>query len=483
MEKNKINYNPPVPDVVRNYNNGTEYGAIGQNKSFGVFFEEYEPNLIGRRGVETYKEMADNDDIIGAILFAIEMLVRQVKFEIEPQGNTDKGKEAAEFVQSCMHDMQDGWQDVISEMLSFLPFGWSYHEICYKRRTGKNRNPQLNSKYDDGLIGWQKMPIRSQETLWRWEYDEHDNLAGMTQMAAPDFTIRTIPIEKSIHLRTKSRKNNPEGRSILRNAYRSYYFKRRMQEIEGIGVERDLAGLPMIQPPEDTNIWDPDDPDMVRMLAYSEKLVRNVRRDATEGIVLPHGWTFSLLNGGSRRQFEIGNIIERYDQRMAMTVLADFVLMGHQAVGSFALSSDKTELFSVAIGTYLDIICEAFNKQAISRLIDLNKSKFGDIEPPKMVHGDVEKDNITEISTYLEKMIGVGLIVPDENLAQYARRLGGIPEPVEGAPIPGTDEAIDIKNKLEGAKSEGEKTDDETNAEIAKRMLGRGMADGKDSIR
>ncbi|MGI6498023.1 MAG: hypothetical protein ACOX0U_04265 [Oscillospiraceae bacterium] len=63
--------------------------------------------------------------------------------------------------------------------------------------------------------------------------------------------------------RTKSRKGSPEGRSILRNAYRSWYFKRRIQEIEGIGIERDLAGFPTLTAPEGMNIWDEDDPDMV----------------------------------------------------------------------------------------------------------------------------------------------------------------------------------------------------------------------------
>lgn len=38
---------------------------------------------------------------------------------------------------------------------------------------------------------------------------------------------------------------------------------------------------------------------MARALAYAEKLVRNIRRDEKEGIVLPHGWTFSLVSGGS----------------------------------------------------------------------------------------------------------------------------------------------------------------------------------------
>ena len=49
--------------------------------------------------------------------------------------------------------------------------GWSFHEIVYKRRMGNTKNPTTKSKYTDGLIGWKKLPIRAQETLYRWEYD------------------------------------------------------------------------------------------------------------------------------------------------------------------------------------------------------------------------------------------------------------------------------------------------------------------------
>ena len=59
-----------------------------------------------------------------------------------------------------------------------------------------------------------------------------DSLIGMTQQPPPDYGLLTIPISKAMLFRTESAKDNPEGRSILRNAYRSWYFKRRIQEIE-----------------------------------------------------------------------------------------------------------------------------------------------------------------------------------------------------------------------------------------------------------
>lgn len=406
-----------------------EIGRIGQKRYGGTFYEEFLRELRGKKGIETYREMAENDDTIGAILFAVEMLIRQASWNVEPGGDTPKDKKAAEFVEQCMHDMQDTWTDTISEILSFLTYGWSFHEIVYKRRMGKTRDQKTRSKYNDGLIGWRKLPIRAQETLYQWEYDDEDNLIAMTQLPPPNYGLITIPMDKAMLFRTKSRKGNPEGRSILRNAYRSWYFKRRIQEYEGIGIERDLAGLPVFTAPEDIAIWDEDDPDMVKLRTGMEAMVQKIRVDELAGIVKPHGFEFELLNSGGSKQFDTNAIIQRYDTGMAMTVLADFIFLGHQQVGSFALSSDKTELFSMAIGAYLDIICETFNSQGIPQLIDVNGSHFDGItDYPKLAHGDIENADIQKLASYIKDMTGVGILVPDDGLEDYVREAAGLPE-------------------------------------------------------
>lgn len=406
-----------------------EYGRIGQNRWEGVFSEEFLPELAGRKGVQVYREMDRNDDTVGAIMFAIKLLVRHATWRVEPGGDSEKDKEAAEFVESCMNDMQSTWTDTVSEILSFLVYGWSFHEIVYKRRLGKTRNKNASSKYTDGLIGWQKLPIRSQDTLFRWEYDDKDNLLGMTQMPPPDYGLLTIPINKALLFRTESAKDNPEGRSILRNAYRSWYFKRRIQEIEAIGIERDMAGYPVIHAPEGIDIWDGEDPDMVKIYASLVAMVKNIRRNEHEGSVLPHGYELELLSSGGQRQFDTNAVISRYNTSIAMTVLADFLMLGHQQVGSFALSSDKTEMFSVAIGAFLDIICETFNSQGIPQLIDLNGIHFeGITDYPQLAHGEVEDVDITKLSTYIKDMTGVGIIIPDEELEDYVRKVAKLPE-------------------------------------------------------
>lgn len=464
-----------------------EIGRIGQRRYGGTIYEEFLHELRGTRGIEVYREMSENDDVVGAILFAIEMLVRQCDWNIEPGGDTAKDKEAAEFVESCMHDMQDTWTDTISEILSFLTYGWSFHEIVYKRRMGNTKNPTTKSKYTDGLIGWKKLPIRAQETLYRWEYDNEDNLLGMTQMPPPDFGTYTIPMSKALLFRTKSRKNNPEGRSILRNAYRSWYFKRRIQEIEGIGIERDLAGLPVMHAPAGLDIWDDAIDENKRTRIALENMVKSIRRDEMEGVVLPAGYELELLSSGGTRQFDTNAIINRYDTRIAMTVLADFIFLGHSETGSWALSSDKTELFAMAIGAFLDIICETFNSQGIPALIDINGEHFKCItDYPKMTHGDIEDADITKVSTFVKDMTGIGILVPDDGLEDYIRQVGNLPERTTD------DRTVDQRRKQQAEQNqppepetavgsdgndEGEEIPDNV-VEAAKRRLGRSGTNG-----
>lgn len=410
----------------------------------GSIYEEFLPELRGSKGVEIYREMSENDDIIGGILFAIKMMMRQVYFTIEPGGDTKEDEKAAEFVQQCMDDMQVTWADTLSDILTFLPYGWSYHEIVYKVRKGNNKDRRLHSKYDDGLIGWRKLPIRSQDTLFEWRYDEDNELEGMVQMAPPTYEPIFIPIEKALHFRTESRKESPEGRSVLRNAYRSWHFKKRMQEIEGIGVERNMAGFPVLKAPEGyEELWDPDDPDMVRMLAQAESIVTNIKVDQKMGVVLPPGWDLTLVStGAGKSAVDTNMIIERYDSRMAATVLADFILLGHQNVGSFALANSKTDLFSVAMGSFLDVICDVFNSQAIPRLINVNGDHFkGITDYPKMIHSDIESPDLAALGTFIKDMVGVGVLMPDEGMEDFLRRAANLPDRVDGGgyyPAPGS---------------------------------------------
>lgn len=220
----------------------TDRGATGLRHVGGFIRDELLRDLQGPQGMKILREMGDNDPVIGGFTFAIEQAIRQVDWKVIVADKSDDSKKYANFVDSCRLDMQQTWGDILTEALSCLPFGWSLLEVTYKIRRGAKDDAALSSRYEDGLVGWKAMGLRSQESMRKWLYDEvdRDKLVGMQQ-----FTIEKgmvdIPMSRCIHFRTKSLKNNPEGRSIYRNAYRPWYLKKRIEEVEGIVLEIVIA--------------------------------------------------------------------------------------------------------------------------------------------------------------------------------------------------------------------------------------------------
>jgi len=416
-----------------------EFGSTGLRRSGGTVFEEFLVNLRGQRGARIYREMADNDPTIGSMLFAIEKVITRLEWRIDPYSDNSKDgeissedKEVAAFVESCLHDMSESWDSTLSQMLSMLVFGFSYHEIVYKVREGDNENPQRKSKFNDGRIGWRKMPIRAQETLFRWMIDEDGGIQGMVQVDPSSGGTHYIPIEKSLLIRTSSQKNNPEGRSILRNAYRSWYFKRRIEEIEAIGIERDLAGLPVAYVPPEF-LSSTATAEQASVLATIQNIVTSIKRNEQEGIVMPSMYDdqghkvfdLVLLSSGGSRQFDTDKIIQRYDQRIAMSILSDFILLGSDRVGSYALGTSKMDLWSMSVDAIAKNIAEVMNQHAIPRLLKLNGMDVS--RAPYLTYGEVSHVDLNEIAGFVGNLVQTGAIVPDPKLEEYLRDLAGLP--------------------------------------------------------
>jgi len=411
----------------------TEIGINGIARNAGQVDDEILPELRGVRRSQAIRQMVSNDATIGALLFCIKMLVRQVDWRVDPGSEDATDTEAAEFISGALfEDMSSSWADTLSDIVSFLPWGWSLHETVYKRREGDSPDPSRRSRFTDGRIGWRKWPIRSQETLYRWQFDDTGGVQAMEQMAPPDYRVRIIPIDKALLFRTESNRGNPEGYSILRNAYRSWRMKTRIENLEGIGIERDLAGLPVAYlPPE---YMDPNATAAQRATYQAVKdLVAGIRRDEQEGVVMPMAYDangkplfdLKLLSSGGARQFNTNETINRYDHRILVSSLADFLLLGAEKVGSFALSSDKTDLFAVALGAWLDGICGVVNQHAIPRLLRLNGMTV--TSPPRLCHSDIESMPLDVVADYVTKLVNVGGITPDGSLEDHLRDLADLP--------------------------------------------------------
>ena len=90
-------------------NSFKEMGRLGQKRYGGFFYEEFLKELQGKKGVEVFREMSENDDVIGSILYAIEMLIRQATWNVQPAGSTPGRRSSG--IHIPMHGRHAGHMD------------------------------------------------------------------------------------------------------------------------------------------------------------------------------------------------------------------------------------------------------------------------------------------------------------------------------------------------------------------------------------
>jgi phage gp29-like protein len=118
------------------------------------------------------------------------------------------------------------------------------------------------------------------------------------------------------------------------------------------------------------------------------------------------------LGPSSQRQFMTGDIINRYNKMIAMTVLADFLMLGQDQTGSYALAETRNDIFSLSITSILDSVAETINSYAVPRLARLN----ADINPetlPKLTHGDIASSAGLDIANAISLLARGGVTIPD----------------------------------------------------------------------
>jgi hypothetical protein len=382
----------------------TEIGSPGLAEFSGQIQADF---LREWRGKEAYKranEMRLNSPIVGALLLSVEYSIRKVDwFFSSDQGHDDP---RLALLNEAREAMSLSWNDHIAEAVTFLPFGFSIFEIVYQ--------------VVGGQWLWKKFAPRGQDTVRAWKFDENGGLAGFVQSAAPKYTEVEISIEDLIIYRTRVERGNPEGRSILRTAWIPYYFAKHMQQTEAIGIERGLDGFPVVKLPVDATT---DESDANSDASKAAKIVRNIRNDEQAGIVLPFGWELDLMAPGSQSRLDADKVIRRYESRILMSTLSQFLMLGQEAVGSYALSSDQTSFFAMSMNAVADIVSETFTKYAIPRLLKLNGYDAQGLRLEHTPAGDVDLTKITDLLS----RAGANITWRPED-EMWLREVGGMPK-------------------------------------------------------
>lgn len=401
-------------------------GVSGVNTYSGLIrADEFLPELRGKRAIQKFREMRDNDSIIGAVMYAVEQTLRDVEIKIKPADDSEESKKEVQFLESVFEDMDHSLDDHISEALSALTYGFAWFETVYKVRGGDSRNPKKSSKFTDGRIGIRKITIRAPWTINRFEVDkETDEILGVWQDVTWGKPRVMIPINKSIYYRTTSLNNDPSGRSVLRNAYVPYTYLNKIQAYEAIAIERELHGVPVGRMPAEYLSEDASDNHKALRAAF-EQILRDLKKNEQGYALLPSDlyvdadgkptnqrlMDLELITANGSRSIDIDPVVKRYQHDIARSLMAEFLMLGSGS-GSYALSKSKTDLFLRSLESYINTIVDVLNRQLVKPLWELNGLPYETM--PKLVAGDVAPHDLKELAAYLRNLNGADISVADQ---------------------------------------------------------------------
>jgi hypothetical protein len=429
-----------------------EVGKTGLLEFSGQVSESYTSKLEWPAAYDVYDEMRRRDPTIRTMWNALVMLSRTAQWYFEPESESAEDRAAADFLDDCLHDMSHTPADAIEDALTCVMFGWSWLEICYKRRgstgspqvgstgspqvgstgspqvgstgspqVGSTGSPQVGStgSPQEGNIGWRKWAVRRQSSFHKWQFDETGGLQGLVQRPAPDYEEIEIPIQKSLHFTFQRDGGNPEGFALLESLYETWYYLKNLQIINGIGWQRSFVGLPTFEFEEKPSSEDQ---------SQVESVGQALSVDAKQYVSVPSGVNFSLTSVSNTNAEALLNTIRYYRLLMLQTMLADFINLGTGQTGSWALGSDKSQLFLMATDGTLDRLASVVNRFAVPRLLAYNPQIKG---RARLTHTKVEKPALGQLGNWLQQVGDLLTWTPeDEN---WIRKRTGMPSLGPGA--------------------------------------------------
>lgn len=444
-----------------------EFGATGLYETSGFVFDEFYPHLRGVEGAKKYVEMSSNNPILAACLFAITMIARGVTWRVDPIDKTGPAMEQAQFLESVLfQDTTHTWADFLSQVLTMCRHGYSLFEIVWKVRMGRTGNPRSDSRFQDNKIGIRRLAMRSQLTIWRWLMDVDGETVGYEQVLTSSGNVMTvanpkyrgnqafqalrtlqnkkvqvdgtiaIPSEKSVHFRTTADKNNPEGMSLMRPCYIAYERIKDLEDVEARLAKRSAGILQMKIP---GRYIDPNASDETKAAkATFVQMLEELAQERTGSVLFSSDcddkghpeFEMSYVVADRRTTMEVGAIIERYGKQMAMSMLADFIMLGMSAKGgsgSFALSSDKSDMFTTSLGAILDMISDTINEQLVPKIWKYNG--LPEKLMPKVAHGQIAKVDLAKLGAFITSLATAGMpMFPDDTLEDAMRDAADLPE-------------------------------------------------------
>ncbi len=426
----------------------SEMGSLGLSVFGGVTDSDLKRELNFPASIITYKKMSAHSSINSALTL-FDNIIGKAKWNmVPPKEASEEEKKQCKIVEEMMHDMEGTWPEFIRDVLSMNMFGFSVHEKVYRKRYTAN-----GSKYNDGIIGWKKLPIRAQETIEKFIFspDGNDilgvkqNLSGISdqynRFSGRENKEVVLPRSKILLFRSGKHRGDPFGKSPLRDAYLAWRFLTALEDLEATSVSKDVSGIPVLSiPPQ--YLSEDASPSQKSIKLYYENALRNLQMNQQTAFLLPLAYDevskqplfkLELLSMDGKKAFDLNKIKDYYKNLIVTSLFSEVTQMGQTQVGSFALGSLKNSMTGVAAETMIKVIAEVLNKELIQQTYELNGwdvTRCGTLD-----YDGIDDTDLESVSKAFQRYSSTGLLELDREVLNSVRNSLGIDElPVDLAP-------------------------------------------------
>jgi len=423
-----------------------EVGATGTEFYSGFLdAEEYNKDLQGEKAIEVFTRMMRSDGMVKAMIRSMVLPMRGATLRVEPASDQPQDIHIANVVKHNLLNMRgQTWDNLIRQMFtSALGYGHAVHEKVFSLPDG---TPNIQTIDGQQVIALYKLAPRLAKSIYRWHIDRTGELQGITQktfvpdnkagfevtaawndpasyIAGGSWLYPTIPIGRLCVFTLEQEGANFRGESVLRSAYKHFYYKDNLLRIQALSAERHGVGVPYaivkkgIRKADKKAVADA----LQRLHAHEKGYFI-----ASEDHLADRPDAFGILDMKATGLRSADSAILYHDRQMALSILADYLTLGSGSGGNAnVMHRDKNSLFFNSLRGVVKPFENAFNAQVVHQMVDLNWP--GVDAYPRVQLTSLEVKDIVALATALASLVQAGIISPDAEIENIIREMIDLP--------------------------------------------------------
>lgn len=307
-----------------------------------------------------FERMRKTDGTAMALYNILTLPILASTWDVEADEDADPDGAQANFVKESFElapergGMTTPFPIVLADMLRATVEGYRFFE-------------KVHTLSPDGQIVYKKLASYDATSL-TLDQDDRGGFDGASQKALIGDSLEgvKIPVAKSFLFTYRKEINNLEGESAFVAAYKHFEEKKKLYYLGNLQAQS--AAIPARIGKTGEGAQNATQSKIDEVAEALSDLV-----ELNSAIVLPFGFDVETVN--STTKVDIMPLINHHNTEMARSVLAHFLMLGDSSSGSWALSKDQTDLFTLSLKGLMTNIEYHINSYLIPDLTEYNFAK------------------------------------------------------------------------------------------------------------